>query len=88
MDERQDQLRASKKLLGMDVYSVLEGQNLGQVRSLVIDAKEKCLLALVVEKKRLTKEEKLLPFAAVKTVLRQIAAEIAGAVHRVDLPAR
>ena len=55
MDERQDHLKPSKKLLGMSVYSIQEGQNLGQVKNLVIDAKEKCLLALVIEKRRLTK---------------------------------
>ena len=68
MEERQEQLKPSKKLMGMAVYSVQEGQNLGQVKNLVIDAKEKRLLAMVVEKKRLTREDKLLPFAAVKSV--------------------
>jgi len=68
MEDRQEQLKASKKTLGMAVYSMQEGQNLGQVKNLIIDDKGKRLLALVVEKRRLTKEEKLLPFSAVKSV--------------------
>lgn len=67
MAER-DTLKASKDIVGMPVYSIQEGQNLGQVKSLVIDTEKKCLLALVVEKKRLTKEERLLPFAAIKSL--------------------
>ncbi len=60
--------KASRKILGMAVYSIAEGQNLGLIKGLVIDGKEHCLLALIVEKKRLTKDERILPFKAVNSI--------------------
>ncbi len=60
--------KASRKILGMAVYSIAEGQNLGLIKGLIIDGKEHSLLALVVEKKRLTKDERILPFKAVSSI--------------------
>ncbi|MCR4963913.1 MAG: PRC-barrel domain-containing protein [Firmicutes bacterium] len=58
----------SKKLLGMPVYSIQEGLHLGQIKSLILDAKEQCVAALLIERKRFNREERVLPFPAVDGV--------------------
>ena len=60
--------RASKKTLGMPVYSVREGQNLGFVKTLVIDPGDKAILALVIERRRMTREERIIPFIHIQSI--------------------
>ncbi len=56
---------SGKKLLGMPVYSIKEGLNLGQIKSLLLDPKEQCVAALIVERRRFNREERVLPFSAI-----------------------
>ncbi len=60
--------RYSKKTLMMPVYSVQEGQNLGLVKAIVIDPKEKSVIALLLERRRMTKEERIVPFINIKSI--------------------
>lgn len=60
--------RASKKTLGMPVYSVREGQNLGTVKTIVIDPAEKAVIALVIERRRMTREERVIPFTHIQSI--------------------
>ncbi|MEG1661730.1 MAG: PRC-barrel domain-containing protein [Clostridiales bacterium] len=57
-----------KSLIGMPVYSIREGIGLGQVKSLLIEAKDQCVLALIVERRRFNREEKILPFSAISGI--------------------
>ncbi|MGI6361812.1 MAG: PRC-barrel domain-containing protein [Bacillota bacterium] len=58
----------SKKILAMPVYSIQEGQNMGLVKNIIIDAKEKKVVALLLEKRRMGKEERLIPFINIKSI--------------------
>ncbi|MGI5891145.1 MAG: PRC-barrel domain-containing protein [Bacillota bacterium] len=60
--------RYSKKTIMMPVYSVQEGQNMGLVKSIIIDPKEKCIMAFLLERRRMTKEERIVPFVNIKSV--------------------
>jgi uncharacterized protein YrrD len=60
--------RYSKRTLMMPVYSIQEGQNLGMVKGIVIDPKEKSIIALVLERRRMTKEERIVPFINIKSI--------------------
>ena len=71
MDENIQQAnlqRGSRKMLGLPVYSIQEGNNLGNIKGFILDAQEKSLLAFVVERRRVSKEEKMLPFTAVNSI--------------------
>lgn len=80
--------RASKKTLGMPVYSVREGQNLGTVKTLVIDPAEKSIIALVIERKRMTREERVVPFTHIQSIGDDviIVDKAASAERKANLP--
>ena len=60
--------KASRKIISMPVYSINEGHYLGHVKSLVIDAEEKKLIALLVEQRLWGKDEKIVPFTKVQGI--------------------
>ena len=60
--------KASRKIVSMPVYSINEGHYLGHVKSLVIDAEEKKLIALLVEQRLWGKDEKIVPFTKVQGI--------------------
>lgn len=50
----------ANQLLGLPIYSLEQGEKVGQVRSFLLDTKEKELIALLVANKKLIKEESVL----------------------------
>jgi len=60
--------KSAKKLIAKPVYSISEGLLLGYVKNIVIDNKEKCVLALITERRRMTREEKIIPFAHLQSI--------------------
>lgn len=57
--------RTSKSIIGMPVYSIQEGTPLGMIKQILVDNKNKCVQGFIVEKRRFSKEERILPFPAV-----------------------
>ena len=57
--------RSSREMLGMPVYSISEGLLLGNIKRLLISGKECRVQGFVVEKKRFSREERVLPFEAI-----------------------
>lgn len=53
---------ASKDLEGLPVFSLEEGERLGQVKSLVIDAEKRAVIAITVGIRRMFQEEKVIPY--------------------------
>ncbi|MDO4581411.1 MAG: PRC-barrel domain-containing protein [Bacillota bacterium] len=75
--------KASRKIIAMPLYSVKEGLPLGQVKSLLLDPKQKRVLGFLVEKRRFSKDERILPFSAVNSFGEDmISVERAGALER------
>lgn len=60
--------KSAKKLIAKPVYSISEGFLMGYVKSIVIDNKEKRVLALIAEKRRMTREEKIIPFTHLQSI--------------------
>ncbi|MEG1501476.1 MAG: PRC-barrel domain-containing protein, partial [Clostridiales bacterium] len=60
--------KVSKSILGMAVYSVQEGQMLGSVKNLLIDNKEKAVLGLIVERRKLNREERVITFEHIHNI--------------------
>ncbi|MCL2678461.1 MAG: PRC-barrel domain-containing protein [Clostridiales bacterium] len=60
--------KASRRIISMPVYSINEGQYLGNVKNLVVDPQQKRLIALLVEQRQWGKNEKIIPFAKVKNI--------------------
>ncbi len=58
----------SRKVRALPVYSLTEGLYLGTVRLLLIDPVKKQIVALLLERRRLAKEEKILPFEAITSI--------------------
>ena len=50
----------TNRILGLNVYSLEQGERLGQVRQCVIDTKEKELVALIVANKKFIKDESVI----------------------------
>ncbi len=65
MEEKTTGGLAGKKILGLPVYSCQEGAYLGTVRSALIDQNDYVVKGFVLEKRRMPKEERILPFAEV-----------------------
>lgn len=61
-------MRKSKQLLGLPVFSLEEGQQIGKVKGLVVDPAKKAVVALVIEEKGWTKEQKFIPFHLLHSV--------------------
>ncbi|NLF80788.1 MAG: hypothetical protein GX572_06320 [Clostridia bacterium] len=55
----------SRKIIGMPVYSCKEGLNLGNIKQLLIDSKTYLVQGFLLERKVLSKYERILPFTAV-----------------------
>ncbi len=65
MEEKTRQERTSKSIIGMPVLSIAEGQPLGQIKQILIDVKNKAVQGFLLERRRLSRDERILPFAAV-----------------------
>lgn len=78
--------RASKSIIGMPVYSIQEGMALGFIKQILIEGKVGSVIGFILEKRRFSREERILPFSAVSgfgedtiTVERQNLLERKGA---------
>lgn len=60
--------KMSKKILAMPVYSVQEGQHLGFVKGLVIDPKERAIAAIIIERRRMSREERVISFQNIASI--------------------
>ncbi|GEM_PF-2334253 len=60
--------KLSRKVRALPVYSINEGVFLGSVRLLLIDPAAKQVVALLLERRRLAKEERILPFSAIISI--------------------
>ncbi len=58
----------AKRIIGMPVYSIQEAQQLGNVKSLLIDNREKRISGIIVERRRFGREERLISFAHIQSV--------------------
>ena len=61
-------LRKSKQINGMPVYSLEEGQQIGTVRGLVLDPTRKQVVALAIAQKGWLKEHKYIPYKKVRSI--------------------
>ena len=57
--------RTSHSIVGMPVLSINEGLPLGQIRQIIIDARTFQAIGFLVERHRFSRDERILPFAAV-----------------------
>jgi uncharacterized protein YrrD len=75
----------SRKLLAMPVVGLADGQQLGRIRSLVVDPKALAVVALALEARGFFKEQRVIPFRAVKSIGEHaVTIEDAGAVARLS----
>lgn len=58
----------SKKLIGMPVISLADGQALGRIRRLLIDHQRLCIAGLTLDRKGWFKEQPVIPYSHVKNV--------------------
>ena len=89
MNDSYTDTRTSKEIIGMPVYSITEGLPLGLIKNILIDAKNLLIQGFLVEKKKHSRDEKILPFAAVSsfgedtiTIEKQNLLERKGASHQ------
>lgn len=61
-------LKPSRKFISLPIVSLSEGQHIGYVKSLVIDANTKSLAALVVDLKGFFKDQRIIPYNKVISV--------------------
>ena len=61
-------MRKSKKFIGMPVISLAEGQQMGNVKGLVIDPVQQKVAALIIEQKGWFSEQKFAPYGKVRSV--------------------
>jgi uncharacterized protein YrrD len=59
---------ASRKVLSLPIFSLQEGQRVGHVRSLVINAKTKSIAALVVDPQGFFQDQRIIPFSRVSSI--------------------
>ncbi len=59
---------ASRDLIGLPVFSLEEGEKLGQVKELILDPKKKAVAALTVGQKKMFQEEKVIPFHKIEHI--------------------
>ncbi len=55
-------MRKSKQILNLPVFSLEEGQQIGKVKGLVADPAKKAVVALIIEEKDRSREQKFIPF--------------------------
>lgn len=60
--------KASKKILGLPVFSIKEGQKLGQVKELVIDHDNKSISGLIIQSKGIFREDRVIPYGKIKNI--------------------
>ncbi len=73
----------SRKIIGMPVYSCQEGLYLGNIKNLLVDVKDCLVQGFVVERRRLSKDERILPFTVVHSFGEDgITVETAGQMER------
>ncbi len=61
-------MKASRKFLSLPIVSLSEGQHIGYVKNLIIDADKKCIAALVVDPKGFFKDQRIIPYSKVISV--------------------
>ncbi|ACV61160.1 conserved hypothetical protein [Desulfofarcimen acetoxidans DSM 771] len=61
-------MRKSKQFMAMPVISLEEGQQIGNIKGLIIDPVKKVVSALVIEQKGWFKEQKFIPFNKINSV--------------------
>mgnify|MGYP000241455465 CR=1 len=61
-------MKPSKEFLSLPIVSLSEGQHIGYVKGLVIDAHSKSLAALVIDPKGFFKDQRIIPYAKVVSV--------------------
>ncbi|HVJ50468.1 PRC-barrel domain-containing protein [Desulfitobacterium sp.] len=61
-------MKPSRKFLSLPIVSLSEGQHVGYVKSLVIDAHTKSLAALVIDLKGFFKDQRIIPYGKVISV--------------------
>lgn len=61
-------MKPSRKFISLPIVSLSEGQHIGYVKSLVIDARTKSLAALVVDLKGFFKDQRIIPYNKVISV--------------------
>ena len=61
-------MRKSKQFISMPVVSLEEGQQMGNIKALVVNPTEKKVVALAVEQKGLFREHKYIPYSKVRSV--------------------
>lgn len=61
-------MKPSKEFLSLPIVSLSEGQHIGYVKSLVIDAQAKALAALVIDPKGFFRDQRIIPYAKVVSV--------------------
>ncbi|AFQ42161.1 PRC-barrel domain-containing protein [Desulfosporosinus meridiei] len=61
-------MKPSRKFLSLPIISLQEGQQLGYVKSLILNASTKSLAAIVVDPKGFFKDQRIIPYAKVVSV--------------------
>lgn len=61
-------MKPSRKYLSLPIISLQEGQQIGYVKSLILDAAAKSLAAIVVDTKGFFKDQRIIPYSKVVSV--------------------
>lgn len=61
-------MKPSRKFLSLPIISLQEGQQIGYVKSLILDAAKKSLAAIVVDPKGFFKDQRIIPYSKVVSV--------------------
>ena len=61
-------MKPSRKFLSLPIISLSEGQHIGYVKGLVIDANTKSLAALIIDPKGFFKDQRIIPYGKVVSV--------------------
>ncbi|MHB1652473.1 MAG: PRC-barrel domain-containing protein [Desulfitobacteriaceae bacterium] len=61
-------MKPSRKFLSLPIISLKEGQQIGYVKSLILDARKKAVAALVVDPKGFFKDQRIIPYGKVISV--------------------
>ncbi len=67
-ENKQAQACSAKHTLYMPVYTIQEGLHIGNVKMIVIDPKEKSVIALITERRKMSREEKIIPIQSVTSI--------------------
>ncbi len=61
-------MKKSRKFISMPVISLEDGQEIGQIRGLVINPSLKSVSALLVEQRKWFKDQKIIPFQKIRSI--------------------